>query len=137
MVDDEPVVRDIESEFLTGDGHAVEAVATGDEALAKARAGSIDLVVTDRAMPGLNGDQLAVALKQIAPRLPVILLTGFGVMMEAAGEKPPGVDFILSKPVSLTELRQAIARVAAGLAARPSASDPLPDPAPSGKPRGK
>ena len=59
-------------------------------------------------MPGMNGDQLATAVKQLAPNTPVTLLTGFGEMMEEAQEQPPNVDLILSKPVVLKELQHAL-----------------------------
>ena len=50
-------------------------------------------------MPGINGDQLAAAVKQLALNTPVMLLTGFGEMMEEAQEQPANVDLILSKRV--------------------------------------
>jgi len=58
----------------------------------------------------MNGDQLATAIKSAAPEVTVILLTGFGAMMAAAGEKPAGVDYVVSKPVTISELRAAIAQ---------------------------
>ena len=60
--------------------------------------------------PGGSGDQLAAAIKTVAPR-PVILMTGFGDIMDATGEKPAGVDMILTKPASLNALRGAVATV--------------------------
>lgn len=112
VVDDEPLVIDIVSEYLTGDGHSVETATNGREAFEKFRAGKFDLVLTDRGMPEMNGDQLAAAIKQIAPQQPVILITGFGDIMNAAGEKPDGVDLILGKPITLNQLRQAVATAA-------------------------
>ena len=44
-------------------------------------------------MPEVGGDQLAAMVKEIAPDTPIILLTGFGDLMNAAGEKPDGVDW--------------------------------------------
>jgi DNA-binding NtrC family response regulator len=70
-----------------------------------------DIVLLDRAMPGLSGDQVAVAVKELKPDLPVVLLTGFGDMMKAAGEIPPGIDLILGKPLTIAGLRAALARV--------------------------
>ncbi len=110
LVDDEPSVLQVVTAFLTSDGHTVETATNGREGLEKLRAGTLDLVVTDRAMPGMSGDQLAAAIKTIRPT-PVILLTGFGDMMHVTGEKPAGVDLIVSKPVSLAALRQAVAKV--------------------------
>ncbi|MBI2950874.1 response regulator, partial [bacterium] len=75
------------------------------------RGGRFDLVVTDRAMPEMSGDQMAVAAKQIAPGVPVLMLTGFGDMMQVSGERPRDVDFILGKPVTHARLREVLAKV--------------------------
>jgi signal transduction histidine kinase len=112
-VDDEPRVLGVLKEYLTGDGHTVETASGGREGIEKFRAGSFDLVVTNRAMPGLSGDRLAGLVKQAAPDTPVILLTGFSEFMDATGERPRGVDLVLSKPLTLAALREAIARVSA------------------------
>jgi FixJ family two-component response regulator len=50
------------------------------------------LVVNDRAIPELSGDQFAAAIKAISPNTPIILRTGFVDLMQAAGEQPQGVD---------------------------------------------
>jgi FixJ family two-component response regulator len=62
-------------------------------------------------MPDMSGDQLAASIKQISPETPVIMLTGFGDIMSAIGEKPAGADLVLSKPVTLDNLRRGIAAV--------------------------
>jgi signal transduction histidine kinase len=111
VVDDEPQVREVVTEYLTGDGHSVETATNGREGLEKFLAGWFDVVVTDQGMPEMSGDQLAGAIKRVAPKKPVILLTGFGDLMIAAGDRPSGVDIILSKPVTLNALRQALAKV--------------------------
>jgi DNA-binding NarL/FixJ family response regulator len=59
-------------------------------------------------MPEMNGVQLARAVKEKWPDLPVILLTGFGEEMQAQGHHPEYVDMVLAKPVSSTELRRAV-----------------------------
>ena len=74
-------------------------------------AGKFDLVVTDKAMPGMSGDQMATAIKQISPTTPIILLTGFGQFLE--GDKVPNVDVLAAKPIgvaaSATPIAQALA----------------------------
>lgn len=70
-------------------------------------------MITDRAMPEMSGDQMAVAAKQIASGVPVLILTGFGDMMQVSGEKPGDVDFILEKPVTHARLREVLAKVGA------------------------
>ncbi|MGO9243389.1 MAG: PAS domain S-box protein [Verrucomicrobiia bacterium] len=111
LVDDEGSVRQILREYLIGDEHVVETAANGREALDKLPKAAFDVVILDRAMPGLSGDQVAVAIKELRPELPVILLTGFGNMMQATGETPPGIDLVLGKPVTIAGLRSALAQV--------------------------
>ena len=96
--------------MLSVDGHQVETATNGRDALDKFIAAPFDLVVTDRAMPEMSGDQLAAALRTVAPG-PVIPMTGFGDIMSATGEKPAGVDMILTKPATLNTLREAVAKV--------------------------
>jgi CheY-like chemotaxis protein len=108
VVDDEPMVRQVVAEYLATDGHEVEQASNGLDALEKFRARSFDAVITDRAMPDMNGDQLAVAIKRILPDTPIILLTGFGDMMHAGAEHPVGVDVIVSKPPTLAAVRQGL-----------------------------
>ncbi len=110
VVDDEEVICQVLNEFLIQDGHVVEIAANGKDGLDKFRHGRFDLVILDRAMPDMSGDQVGAAIKHSCPDLPVIMLTGFGSMMEAADEKPVGVDFIVNKPVTIDTLRKAIAR---------------------------
>jgi FixJ family two-component response regulator len=70
-------------------------------------------VVVDRAMPDMSGDQVASAIKSVDSTMPVVMLTGFGAMMEATGEKPPSVDLVVGKPITMEDLRAAVARVVA------------------------
>ena len=69
----------------------------GERGLAEFRQRKFDVVIVDRAMPGLSGDQVAAAIKSIAPTQPIILLTGFGSLMASMGETPAGVDLVLGK----------------------------------------
>lgn len=110
VVEDEPLVREVITVYLTEDAHEIETAVNGREGLEKFKAGQFDLVLTDRAMPEMNGDALAAEIKKIAPGQPVILLTGFGDLMSGAGERPAGVDMVVSKPFTLSVLRDAIAK---------------------------
>ena len=98
------------SDYLTSDGHTVQLATDGRAALMYFQEEAFDLVVTDRGMPHLSGDQLAEAIREISD-VPIIMVTGFGGMMLASGERPPGIDFILSKPVAIASLRKAIVNV--------------------------
>ena len=114
VLDDDPVICELIVEYLATDGHTAEVATSGREGLEKFRAGGFDLVVTDRAMPEMSGDQIAAAAKQIAPHVPVAMLTGFGDMMQASGEKPRDVDFLVGKPVTQAKLRAVLAKVETG-----------------------
>jgi signal transduction histidine kinase len=108
VVDDQPVLCEITAQHLTLDWHTVETAENGHAALEKFKAGDFDLVITDQAMPEMNGDQLALAIKQLKPAIPVIMLTGFG---DEAGERCAAIDLVLNKPVSHLTLRQALVKV--------------------------
>jgi CheY-like chemotaxis protein len=112
VVDDEPMVREVVTAYLTADGHTFETAPNGREGLEKFYKGKFDLVITDRAMPDMNGVLLAGLIKQIAPKSPVIMLTGFGEMMKYVDEMPKDIDYLLSKPIRLNDFREALAKVA-------------------------
>jgi len=110
IVDDQPEIRHVLTSYLEHDAHTVVTAENGCDALEKFRAGKFDLVITDRAMPKMNGDQLATAIREIAPREPIILLTAFA----DSDRHIRDIDLQLSKPASLRMIRQAIGKVMAG-----------------------
>jgi CheY-like chemotaxis protein len=107
VVDDEPSVGDTVKMLLEFDGHEVEAINSSQEALSIFESGRFDLVFTDFAMPGMNGHQLAAAIKAGAPDQPVVMITAYaGTLLPS-----PDVDFVVGKPFLLEDLREAIAKV--------------------------
>ncbi len=132
VVDDETAVREVMSVVLKEEGHLVFPAASGREALTLLSDGAFDVLVTDLAMDGLRGDQLAVEAKRLHPGMPVVLVTGFlepGLALE-------GVDAVLPKPVSAGALREAVAEYAdrgpqRASARRPPARRPRPIPCPA------
>lgn len=111
VVDDQEGIRDIISAYLTEDCHMVETAAGAAEAMEKFMEGRFDLVITDRAMPEINGEELAASIKRVNPQEPVIMLTGFADVMDDADQKNENVDMVLGKPTQLNELRRAIGEV--------------------------
>ena len=107
VVDDEAPVRDTLSAVLAADGHTVTLAENGAAGLRSFGAGKFDLVITDKAMPVMNGDQMAAAIKRGSPGTPIILLTGFGLFHEKA--EFPDVEVLASKPIRIPALRDAIA----------------------------
>jgi PAS domain S-box-containing protein len=113
VVEDEAVVRKSIIDVLAADGHTVDSAANGVEGLEKVLGAWFDLLITDRAMPEMGGDQLAAAVKRLMPDKPIVMLTGFGELMAARGDRPPGVDVVVSKPVTRSQLQRAILQATA------------------------
>ena len=122
VVDDDTRVRAVTEAFLLADGHEVHTAADAEEALALFRTRHFDVVVTDHAMPGASGEQLAAQLKAARADVPVVLLTGFGDLMEATGQHPVGVDRLLAKPTTRRALGDAVVALTTG----PTWSTPEP-----------
>jgi CheY-like chemotaxis protein len=70
-----------------------------------------DVVVTDLGMPYVDGSQVAQTIKTESPGTPVIMLTGWGTMLNEQGDIPTNVDAILNKPPRPAELHQTILKV--------------------------
>ncbi|MBI4240653.1 MAG: GAF domain-containing protein [Candidatus Rokubacteria bacterium] len=98
LVEDEEHIRATLAEVLSAAGHAVETAKDGLEALARFQRGRYDVVITDLSMPGRSGLEVTRAVKQIAPGTPVILITGWGDVLDPARIRESGVDFTLVKP---------------------------------------
>jgi signal transduction histidine kinase/CheY-like chemotaxis protein len=108
IVDDDDKVRAVVKHYVKRLGYNVVEAASGQAALDIVKIQDIELLITDMAMAGMNGAELAAAAKSIRPMVPVILYTGFGDIMLAEEQRPPGVDLILGKPVTIHELSRAM-----------------------------
>jgi two-component system cell cycle sensor histidine kinase/response regulator CckA len=116
LAEDEQDVREVAREFLESGGYKVLEARDGAEALrvAKEHAGSIDLLVTDMVMPGMNGSELAALLQQQCDGVGVIYMSGYSehAVMEAAKKNAPLC--LLAKPFSrgtiLRTVREALAQ---------------------------
>ncbi len=111
IVDDEPMVREVVSICLGENGHVVDMAENGREGLEKFMAAEYDLVLTDRSMPEMSGDELAIEVKRHRPKVPVVLLTGFGDLMNSEGEKPEGIDEVVAKPFTMASLTEVVTKV--------------------------
>jgi len=116
LVDDDPILLRSLSDVLRHDGHQAITANGGQQGLEAFRlaqqSGEVfDAVITDLGMPQLDGRAVAIAIKSLAPTVPVILLTGWGHRLVAEQDTPPGVDRVLSKPPKLEPLRAALAEL--------------------------
>lgn len=106
VVDDEPFILEVVEMYLKEAGFAAGSAACGEEALQTFKESHWDLIVTDRAMPGMDGEVLAERVRDIAPGFPIILITGFakpGLHLEL-------FDDVLLKPFSKDQLIAAVER---------------------------
>jgi GAF domain-containing protein/CheY-like chemotaxis protein len=109
VIDDEPFVRETLEEILRQQHHEVVAADDGVTGLARFRAGAFDLVMTDLAMPGMSGWQVARAVKSVRPEVPVVLVTGWGVEVEVDELQAHGVDRVMTKPFRFEDVQEVVA----------------------------
>jgi CheY-like chemotaxis protein len=120
VVDDEPTVCRAIKLLLQFEGHEIQTVASGEAALALLEQDLFDLIITDYSMAGMKGNQLAAIIKQRWPGQPIIMATAFAADVDGSGKPSGGVDYVLSKPFALAELREAIACVMSPKTAPPT-----------------
>ncbi|MBI4504554.1 MAG: response regulator [Chloroflexi bacterium] len=113
VVDDAPQVRQTLVRLLEEDGHRVRSVASGAAALAALGQEPLDLLITDLGMPGMSGYEVAEAVRQRWPGLPVVVATGWREQVDAARVAAAGVSAVLHKPFRQRDLRRALAEVRA------------------------
>ena len=111
VIDDEPFVRETLEEILRLQQHDVVVADDGISGLARFREGAFDLVMTDLAMPGMSGWQVAQSVKAARPQVPVVLVTGWGVEVQTDDLKKHGVDRVLTKPFRFDDVRDVLAGV--------------------------
>ena len=107
LVEDDPAVRGSIKLLLSIDRHTVTEAANGHEALQLFTGSRYDLVIIDYLMPGMLGDELAQNIKNIAPTQPILMVTAYLEKLVGGG-KP--ADAVLGKPLSIDDLRRAMAR---------------------------
>jgi signal transduction histidine kinase len=108
VVDDDAMVAEATAEMLFDLGHTVLVASSAISAMERIRSDmTIDLVITDHAMPGTTGVELAKQIRQARPELPIILATGFADL--------PGSDDLglprLAKPYRQAELESLVAKL--------------------------
>jgi signal transduction histidine kinase/ActR/RegA family two-component response regulator len=119
LVDDDPLVREVLAGQMEDLGYGVTRAHSGPAALARLDAGEApDIMITDYAMPGLNGAVLLAEARRRLPHLPVLLLTGFAdssLRLDMA-EWDANITLLLRKPVSSDALAKAASTVLQGAA---------------------
>jgi CheY-like chemotaxis protein len=108
VVDDDPIVATGTVAMLEDLGHVATEVPSGDAALQLLGSDTvIDLVITDHAMPGMTGTELAAHIRQSWPELPIVIASGYA---ELPGDEDLGLPR-LSKPYRQHDLATLVARL--------------------------
>lgn len=108
LADDDATTRAFIERALLSDGHAVQPVQDGAEALEAILASGADVLVTDIEMPGLDGIQLAQKAIAANPGLKVLLMSGYQSELERGKSLAGGTVATLAKPVSLDAVKAAV-----------------------------
>jgi two-component system CheB/CheR fusion protein len=113
LVEDDPETLDALCELLTTEGAVVTAASDAKQALERASTASFDLVISDIAMPDMDGLQLISELRrrEHSARWPAIAVSGFGRPDDTVKAKAAGFDAHLAKPLSIDALHETFARL--------------------------
>jgi DNA-binding NtrC family response regulator len=113
VVDDNAGLADVVRRVLEREGHEIRVAVTGLEGARRQREQDADLAIVDIHMPEMDGLELLVHLKTVAPGMPVIVMSGgvqTGGLNLLADARLLGAFATLAKPFSVDELLSAVAR---------------------------
>jgi DNA-binding NtrC family response regulator len=111
VVDDETVIRDTLAEYLTQEGFAVDACASGEQALERAAERRYDVALCDMQLPGIDGIELLERLLKLSPQTFVLLVTAFATVENAVEAFQRGAHDYLMKPILLDEVLGKVRRM--------------------------
>ncbi len=112
VVDDEKSIRVMISAFLQGQGYMVEVAQDADEARKMLSTCEWDVVLTDIILPGVSGVELLKTIRELAPDVQVIMMTGAPTVESAAEAVRAGACDYLTKPVNRQALQRSVATAA-------------------------
>ncbi len=100
VVDDQPVIRSLLSDILTGEGYKVETADCGEAAMRRFQEHPFKVVVLDVKMPGMSGFEVLRRLKQTDPSVLVVMITGFPTEEKAGEAMKQGAQAVFHKPLN-------------------------------------
>jgi CheY-like chemotaxis protein len=108
VIDDQPIVADLLVSVLERMDYQAEVASCGKDGLETFGKQRFDLVITDLGMPDISGWEVSKAVKQKNPKVPVMVITGWGVDPDPNKVKDSKVDLILTKPFQVDQLERII-----------------------------
>ena len=112
IVDDEPSIRHMLKQVLEDEGYEAEAAGTALEALERLQDAPVNVAIVDLLLPGVNGLELAEAIRMLDPGTPVILITAYGSSAFEDIASHPAISHYIHKPFHLDRLLQLVGRCA-------------------------
>ena len=106
VVEDEEVIRGLVDQVLRAEGYDVVLAADGDEAIELAGRAPVDVLLTDLTMPGIGGHELADRLRERAPGLKVMFMSGFAEGGDFSASALPPLTVFLEKPFTFSMLSE-------------------------------
>jgi two-component system, NarL family, capsular synthesis sensor histidine kinase RcsC len=107
VIDDEAALRGLLRDMLSACGYDVDVAEDGAAAIARFQQREYHAVITDLLMPGMNGFEVAGALRTIDPTVRIIMLTGSAPQLTAGRAREAGLT-LLHKPIALSDLKAAV-----------------------------
>ncbi|MBA3531966.1 MAG: response regulator [Ardenticatenales bacterium] len=120
VVDDEPNVTMVVADSLRklGKEYEIETAHNGAEALEKIRQTAYTLVITDYKMPGMDGLDLAEAIRELSPQTLVVLMTAFNIHGVQEKLDQQALDGYIQKPFTVAQIRSIVEQMAGGEVAK-------------------
>jgi PAS domain S-box-containing protein len=109
VIDDEEFVRSVLSRTLAQADHQVTLAEDGGKGVQIFKEGKFDIVLTDLGMPGVSGWEVCRMIKEVSPRTPVGMITGWGDERNRSKMEEYGLDFFISKPFDLAQILNVVA----------------------------
>ena len=110
VIEDEPQIRDIFTEFLELLGYEADVAVDGRDGLARFDPLVHNVVLTDFLMPGLTGLEIAEAIQARSPTTPIVLISGSAEEPDERRAAEAGLRF-LRKPVSFAQFKATLAEI--------------------------
>jgi len=104
VVDDDESVRKGLAAVLKQKGHSVDTAESGKEAIRKSKAKFYNLALIDIRLPDMEGTKLLTAMKETAPKMVKIIITGYPSLQNAIEAVNKGADGYIIKPVNMESL---------------------------------
>jgi EAL domain-containing protein (putative c-di-GMP-specific phosphodiesterase class I) len=110
LVDDDPALLRTSARLLQAKGYEISTASNGRDAVAQVHTGNFDVIVSDIAMPNMDGIQLLRQVREHDLLVPVVLVTGEPAVKTAVQALELGAFHYLTKPVATDEMRKVIDR---------------------------